>query len=136
MRRAAREHKSIDALTTALVEALERPQDREGFVRAVTGQSLPDLGRQRRPDVSALAAQLEELAAIRDIDLTWSAADAEYRVPPDLMEGIGAAQFWAALGELRRALGVAAPGSAAAVTADRPLTPEESRLLTERPPHH
>ena len=52
------------------------------------------------------------------------------------MEGIGAAQFWAALGELRRALRVAAPGSAAAVTADRPLTPEESRLLTDRPPHH
>ena len=118
-----------------MTEESTYPAWHQALAYAVTGQSLPDLGRQWRPDVPALAAQLEDLAANRDIDLTWSAADAEYLVPPDLMEGIGAAQFWAALGELRRALGVA-PGSAAAVTADRPLTPEESRLLTERPPHH
>ena len=119
----------------AVTEESTCPTWHQALAYAVTGQSLPDLGRQWRPDVPALAAQLEKLAANRDIDLTWSAADAEYLVPPKLMEGIGAAQFWAALGELRRALGVAAPGSAA-VTADRPLTPEESRLLTERPPHH
>ena len=120
----------------AVTEESNYPAWHQALAYAVTGQSLPDLGRQWRPDVPALAAQLEELAANRGIDLTWSAADAEHLVPPDLMDGIGAAQFWAALGELRRALGVAAPGSAAAVTADRPLTPEESRLLTERPPHH
>ena len=84
----------------------------------------------------ALAAQLEELASSRDVDLSWSAPDTDFVVPPDLMEGIGAAQFWAALDELRRALRVAEPGSPAAVTADRPLTPEESRLLIDRPPHH
>ena len=112
------------------------PAWHQALAYAVTGQSLPDLGRQRQPDVTGLATQLERLAADRDIDLSWSAADTDYVVPPDLMEGIGAAQFWAALGELRRALRVAAPGSATAVTADRPLTPEESRLLAERPPHH
>ncbi|HZA72575.1 MAG TPA: hypothetical protein VE476_06640 [Propionibacteriaceae bacterium] len=112
------------------------PAWHQALAYAVTGQSLPDLGRQRQPDVPTLAAQLEQLAASRDIDLSWSAADTDYVVPPELMEGIGAAQFWAALGQLRRALGVAAPGSPAAVTADRSLTPEESRLMSERPPHH
>ena len=112
------------------------PAWHQALAYAVTGQILPDLGRQRQPDVPALAAHLEELAASRDIDLSWSAPDTDYLVPPDVMEGIGAAQFWAALGELRRALLIAAPGSAAAVTADRPLTPEESRLLLDRPPHH
>ena len=112
------------------------PAWHQALAYAVTGQFLPDLGRQRQPDVATLAAELEQRAASRDIDLSWSAADADYVVPPELMEGIGAAQFWAALGELRRALRVAPPGSAAAVTAERPLTPEESRLLVERPPHH
>ena len=112
------------------------PAWHQALAYAVTGQCLPDLGRQRQPDVAALAAELGQRAASRDIDLSWSAADSDYVVPPDLMEGIAVAQFWAALGELRRALQVAPPGSAAAVTADRPLTPEESRLLAERPPHH
>ena len=112
------------------------PAWHQALAYAVTGQSLPDLGRQRQPDVPTLAARLEQLAASRDVDLSWSAPDTDYVVPLDLMEGIGAAQFWAALGELRRALRIAEPGSPAAVTADRPLTPEESRLLIDRPPHH
>ena len=112
------------------------PAWHQALAYAVTGQILADVGRQRQPDVPALAAHLRELAASRDIDLSWSAPDTDYVVPPDLMEGISAAQFWAALGELRRALQTPAPGSPAAVTADRPLTPEESRLLLERPPHH
>ena len=120
----------------AVPEETLYPAWHQALAYAVTGQSLPDLGRQRQPDVPALAAQLEELAASRDIDLSWSAPDTDFLVPPDLMEGIGAAQFWAALGELRRALRLAEPGSPAAVTADRPLTPEESRLLIDRPPHH
>lgn len=112
------------------------PAWHQALAYAVTGPSLPDLGRQRQPDVPTLAVQLQQLAASRNIDLGWSAADADYLVPPELMEGIGAAQFWAALGELRRALGVAPPGSPAAVTADRSLTVEEGRLMSERPPHH
>jgi hypothetical protein len=117
-------------------EETVHPAWHQALAYAVTGQSLPDLGRQRQPDVASLAAQLGQLAANRDVDLSWSAPDTDYLVPPDLMEGIGAAQFWAALAELRRALGAPMPGSPAAVTADRPLTPEESRLLMERPPHH
>jgi len=40
VRRAAREHKQIDALTAALLESLERTEDREAFARAVTGRGL------------------------------------------------------------------------------------------------
>src|SRR5205823_6598707 len=43
VRRAAREHKSIDALVAAVVETMERPEDRDAFVRAVTGTSLSSL---------------------------------------------------------------------------------------------
>jgi serine/threonine-protein kinase len=48
VRRAARDHKSIDALTAALVETMERPEDRDAFVKAVTGNSLSSL-RMRMP---------------------------------------------------------------------------------------
>lgn len=120
----------------AVPEESIHPAWHQALAYAVTGQSLPDLGRQRQPDVPTLAGQLEQLAERHDIDLSWSAADADYLVPPDLMDGIGAAQFWAALGELRQALRIAAPASTVAVTADRPLTPEEGRLLSDRPPHH
>ena len=65
----------------AVTEESTYPAWHQALAYAVTGQSLPDLGRQRRPDVPALAAQLEELAANRDIDLTWSAADAELPRP-------------------------------------------------------
>jgi hypothetical protein len=120
----------------AVPEETLYPAWHQALAYALTGQILPDLGRQRQPDVPTLTAQLQELAASRNDDLSWSAPDTDYVVPPDLMEGIGAAQFWAALAELRRVLRTAAPGSPAAVTADRPLTPEESRLLTDRPPPH
>lgn len=117
-------------------EETTQPAWHQALAYAVTGQTLRDLGRQRQPDVATLAAQLEQLAASRNVDLSWSAADSDYVVPPDLLVGIGAAQFWAALGELRSALRTSAPGSASAVTTDRPLTAEENRLMTDRPPHH
>jgi len=40
VRRAARDHKQIDALVVVLLEAIDRPQDREAFARAVTGRSV------------------------------------------------------------------------------------------------
>jgi serine/threonine protein kinase len=48
VRRAARNHKEIDTLTVALIESIERPEDRESFVRAVTGKGLTAL-RDRVP---------------------------------------------------------------------------------------
>jgi eukaryotic-like serine/threonine-protein kinase len=43
VRRAAREAKDIDSLTAAVVESIDRPADREAFVRAVTGRSRGSL---------------------------------------------------------------------------------------------
>jgi len=43
VRRAARTHKEVEPLTMALLESIDRPEQREAFVRAVTGQSLAAL---------------------------------------------------------------------------------------------
>ena len=48
VRRAAKDHKSIDPLAAALAEAIDRPEEREAFVRAVTGGGLAAL-RSRVP---------------------------------------------------------------------------------------
>ena len=43
MRRAARVHKDIQTLTAGLLEAIDQPDDRDAFVRAVTGAGLAAL---------------------------------------------------------------------------------------------
>ena len=111
------------------------PAWHQALAYAVTGQRLEELGRQRQPDVARLADELEQLAGPGGIDRSWSVEYAEQLVPAELMDGIGAAQFWAVLDDLRHVLGLADPGSPA-VTTDRPLTAEENRLSADRPPHH
>ena len=110
------------------------PAWHQALAYAVTGRRLDGLGRQRQPDVATLARQLQQDAA-GDPSWTWLAEPADHLVPAEMMEGIGAAQFWAALGDLRRTLGIGDPGGSA-VTTDRPLTLDETRLSAERPPHH
>jgi hypothetical protein len=110
------------------------PAWHQALAYAVTGLRLEGLGRQRQPDVFALARQLRQEAA-DDPTWTWSAEPADYQVPADLMTGIGAAQFWAALADLRRILDINDPGGSA-VTTERPLNADETRLAAERPPHH
>ncbi|WP_280150908.1 serine/threonine-protein kinase [Piscinibacter sp. XHJ-5] len=48
VRRAAKNHKDIDTLTAALIESIERQEDKDAFVRAVTGKGLTAL-RSRVP---------------------------------------------------------------------------------------
>jgi hypothetical protein len=110
------------------------PAWHEALAYAVTGRRVDGLGRQRQPDVASLARQLEQSAA-EDPSWTWATEPADHLVPAELMAGIGGAQFWAALADLRRILGITDPGGSA-VTTDRPLTVEEIRLSTDRPPHH
>ena len=110
------------------------PAWHQALAYAVTGRRLDGLGRQRQPDVATLALQLQQRAA-EDPAWTWSMEPADYLVPAELMAGIGAAQFWAALAELRQILGIDDPGGSA-VTTERALTVEETRLVAERPPHH
>jgi hypothetical protein len=52
------------------------------------------------------------------------------------MAGIGPAQFWAVLRDLRDALDQAGPRRDHPVVADRPWSAEELRLMADRPPHH
>ena len=43
VRRAAKNHKEIDSLTAALIDSIDRAEDRDGFCRAVTGKGLSAL---------------------------------------------------------------------------------------------
>jgi hypothetical protein len=116
-------------------EETTSPAWHQALAFAVTGQRLEELGRQRQPDVPRLATELERLVGPGGIQRSWSVETTDHLVPAELMEGIGAAQFWAALSDLQQALGLADP-AAPAVTTDRPLTAEEQRLVADRPPHH
>ena len=101
------------------------PAWHQALAYAVLGRRLPELGGQDRPDVAGLAGRLREVGA--------SGTTAPYAVPPDLLAGVGPAQFLAALTELRRQLAgpplPAGPGAAG-------LTADDRRLLAEVPPHH
>ena len=67
--------------------------------------------------------------------LPGSSDQAVHSVPKDLMQGLGAAQFHAALyavrGELRLVV-----ARRSEVVPSRPLTPAERRLNEDAPPHH
>lgn len=108
-----------------MTEAPELPSWHQALAYAVTGRRFGDLGRQSKPDPLALAGVLRERGL--------AVGSGSSAVPADLMRGLGPAQFLAALAQLRSAL---TPAAAAEVLADRPLTPDERRLLTEVPPHH
>ena len=94
----------------------------QALAYAVTGRRFPELGEQDQPDLDALAVWLS--GRVRAVVAP---------VPSDLTAGLGAAQFHAALAELRRRL---QPSLEAPVLANRALTDEERRLLADVPPHH
>lgn len=94
----------------------------QALAYAVTGRRFPELGEQARPDLDALADWL-----------AGRVAGVVVPVPDDLVADLGPAQFHAALTDLRRRL---QPPPAAPVLANRPLTADERRLLTDVPPHY
>lgn len=99
----------------------------QALAYAVTGQRRPDLGYQAQPDLALLARRLGELADADALTRRF------HRVPDDLMQDLGPAQFQAALTELRAALWGPTAGP---VVTSRPLTAEERRLEADRPPHY
>jgi len=103
----------------------------QALAYAVSGRRLTGLGEQTVPDVTALAAELS--ARLERGDLTLADPPTS-DVPDDLMVGLGAAQFWSALAQLRHAL--AASPTPGPVITSRPLTADERRLHEDRPPHH
>ncbi len=108
---------------------------------ALTGEADPRLGVQAAPDLSALAAALDDgeagrgerlrkqIAARRSTGAGWP-----FPVPPELMAGLGAAQFAAALADLRAHLDL--DRTRQPVLNSRPLDADERRLLSDVPPHH
>lgn len=107
---------------------------------ALVGESF-DLGVQCRPDAEELARALSERGwdapAVRAHALEERRAGRPWPHPldADARAGMGAAQWFAALGRARAALGVD-------VLAERAPSPrttldaDERRLMAEVPPHH
>ena len=112
------------------------PAWHQALAYAVTGRRLQELGRQARPDLAWLTDYLSRLTGGTDPNAPAADPPADGRVPADLMDGIGPAQFWAALRELRDGLDRAGPDQDQPVVADRPWSAEELRLMADRPPHH
>lgn len=97
---------------------------------ALTGRRMDELGRQTQPDVPALLAALGGHATPQEL------LRSTYVVPAELMEGLGAAQFAAALFAVRTAIATQPGATPAPVVSSRLLTVDERRLLSEVPPHH
>jgi hypothetical protein len=108
---------------------------------AITGIRMDDLGRQSRPDLPALAAEITRrvggIEALRaDVRERLDAGGPwPYPVPDDLRQGLGAAQLLAALTGLRQRLELD-PRPSRPVITDRAPDAAERRLLEDVPPHH
>lgn len=112
------------------------PAWHQALAYAVTGRRLEELGRQARPDLAWLTHYLSGLGSGGNAEERAGDPPPDGRVPADLMVGIGPAQFWAALRELRQGIDRGGLRSEQPVVADRPWSAEELRLLADRPPHH
>lgn len=124
-------------------EGHERQQGRlwhQALAYAVTGRRLSWLQVQLAPDLPVLTRQLHQelrqdgLVAIAEAQRrgAWP-----YRVPADLMAGLGFAQFASALQVLQRELGLdALAQSPPRVGRPQPVDAAERRLLDDVPPHH
>ena len=103
----------------------------QALAHALTGRRFPELGQQDAPDLDVLTAFLQPRLGV---DVDPAALREPHPLPADLGAGLGAAQVWAAVAELRRRLGSVPPP--VGVTRSRPLTADERRLLQDVPPHH
>jgi len=106
------------------------PAWHQALAYAVSGERYPELGRQDRPDLAWLA----DFLRARLTDAARSVTT--HQVPPDLATGLGAAQLWAALAELRALLGLNRVVVRTAVNPSGPPGADDQRLLREVPPHH
>lgn len=114
----------------------------QALAYALLGRVETRLGTQDRPDLARLLDDLvtgypdgpwglqNEIARVRETArLGWPRP-----VPAELREGLPAAQFAAALGELRQILGL--DGGVRRTLSTRPPDAAEQALLREVPPHH
>lgn len=108
------------------------PRWQQALAYALTGRRFPELDPARGPDPEAVAGFLRSRLGT---DLDPAELQRPHPLPDDLAVGIGAAQLWAAVSEVRRRLDPPAPGTPPVVTG-RPLTADERGLLRDVPPHH
>ncbi|GAB3922357.1 hypothetical protein GCM10011575_14020 [Microlunatus endophyticus] len=109
---------------------------------AITGQRWDDLAESGKPELVQLADEIRrrypggvEALQARIIGRVQQDEPWPYEVPDDLRAGLGAAQWWAALSQLRRRLAVG-PQPDRPVLSDRKPDADEQRLLRDVPPHH
>jgi hypothetical protein len=117
------------------------PAWHQALAFALLGRRRPDLGRQPAPDISqlvdALVATTEGEAPLAE-QVGRARLDAKiwpFPVPVDLMPGIAAAQFRAALRELQTRCGIG-PAQERRTIADRAPDAAERQLQRDVPPHH
>ncbi|QDP98028.1 hypothetical protein FOE78_20895 [Microlunatus elymi] len=113
----------------------------EALAYAITGQRLDGLGTQPTPDLQVVAAAIADRSdggpdGLRELIRQRRAAGEPwpYPVPAELRQGIGAAQWIAALNALRQRLDLDNPERP--VLSDRAPDADERRLLADVPPHH
>lgn len=114
----------------------------QALAYAITGERWDGLGEQSAPDLAGLAALIESRCAgglpqLRDTVARRRSAGEPwpYPVPADLRAGLGAAQWLAALTQLRRHLDLD-PATPRPVLSSRAPDADERRLLADVPPHH
>jgi hypothetical protein len=106
------------------------PAWHQALAYVLTGRRFEELGHQAVPDLDQVVAFLELRLGV---DLDRRVLAQPHRPPANLTAGLGAAQLWAAVAELRRRLG---DDEAVTVTRQRPLSAEERRLVQDVPPHY
>lgn len=119
-------------LPSALEVPVADPAWQEALAYAVTGRRYAELAGRPGPDVDELVAFLKPRLGA---DLDRSELLRPHPLPQDLRQGIGAAQLWAAMTELRARLAPPAAGPTAVVR-EGPLSAAERRLVEDVPPHH
>jgi hypothetical protein len=111
---------------------VSEPAWQQAVAYAATGRRYTELDGRSGPDLDALTAFLRSRLGV---DLELSELAQPHPLPEDLRGGIGAAQVWAAVVELRARLAPPATG-ATTVLRSGALTAEERRLVEDVPPHH
>lgn len=109
---------------------------------AITGRRWDELAESGKPELEEVAYEIgrhypggveglrTEIIARLQRGEPWP-----YEVPADLRAELGAAQWWAALTQLRQRLAVG-PQPDRPMLSDRKPDADEQRLLRDVPPHH
>lgn len=120
----------------------DQPRWNAALAYAISGRRWDDLAEAGTPDLALVADRIRqrfpggpsalqaEITSRRQAGEPWP-----YDLPADLRAGLGAAQWLAAVAELRQRLAVG-PQPDRPVLSNRRPDADEQRLLRDVPPHH